>query len=124
MKNIVLILTLISTLTACNAQQKDNIEILSATEFKEAVTNKEVQLVDVRTPEEFKEGEIDDALNIDFLQNESFTTQFEKLDKEEPVYIYCRSGNRSGKAAKQLKQMGFKEIYDLDGGYMNYPYKK
>lgn len=124
MKNIVLILTLISTLVACNAQQKDNIEILSATEFKKAVTNKEVQLVDVRTPEEFKEGEIDDALNIDFLQNESFTTQFEKLDKEEPVYIYCRSGNRSGKAANQLQKMGFKEIYDLEGGYMNYPYKK
>ncbi|MDQ7917622.1 rhodanese-like domain-containing protein [Mesonia sp. MT50] len=124
MKNIVLILTLISTLTACNAQQTNTIEVLSATEFKEAVTNKEVQLVDVRTPEEFKEGEIDDALNIDFLQNESFTTQFEKLDKEEPVYIYCRSGNRSGKAANQLQKMGFKEIYDLEGGYMNYPYKK
>ncbi|MGO3812396.1 rhodanese-like domain-containing protein [Mesonia sp.] len=124
MKNIVLILTLISTLVACEAQQTNTIEVLSATEFKEAVTNKEVQLVDVRTPKEFKEGEIEEALNIDFLQNETFTTQFEKLDKEEPVYIYCRSGNRSGKAAKQLEKMGFKEIYDLEGGYMNYPYKK
>lgn len=124
MKHIVLILTLISSLVACNAQQDDSIKILSATEFNEAVKNNEVQLVDVRTPQEFKEGEIEDALNIDFLQNDSFATQFEKLDKDEPVYIYCRSGNRSGKAAKQLKKMGFKEIYDLEGGYMSYPFKK
>jgi len=124
MKNIILILTFISTLVACEAQQNDTTEILSATEFKEAVINKDVQLVDVRTLKEYDDGAIGDAINIDFLQNDSFTNQFEKLDKEEPVYIYCRSGNRSGKAAKQLEKMGFKEIYDLKGGYMNYPYKK
>jgi len=124
MKNIILIMTFISTFVACEAQQNETIEILSATEFNEAVKNKEVQLVDVRTPKEFKEGEIEEALNIDFLQSESFTTQFEKLDKEEPVYIYCRSGNRSGQAAQKLQKMGFKEIYDLKGGYMNYPHKK
>lgn len=46
--------------------------------------------------------------------------QMEKLDKEKPVYIYCRSGGRSGKAAKQLADEGFTEIYDLDGGILEW----
>jgi rhodanese-related sulfurtransferase len=42
------------------------------------------------------------------------------LDKEIPIYLYCRSGGRSNKAARQLISLGFKEIYDLQGGYLGW----
>jgi rhodanese-related sulfurtransferase len=80
------------------------------------------QLVDVRTPEEFNEGKIENAQNIDFYAND-FKSKIEALDKSKPVFIYCRSGGRSAKAANIFKEAGFKEIYDLQGGYMNYSSK-
>jgi rhodanese-related sulfurtransferase len=49
---------------------------------------------------------------------------FDKLDKTQPVYIYCRSGNRSAKSAIRLQEMGFEKIYDLEGWFMAYFFKK
>lgn len=123
MNKILVIITLFSSVFCAKAQQTDAITILPASEFNEAIASKEVQLVDVRTVEEFKEGAIDNALNIDFFQQENFKTQFEKLDKDKPVYLYCRSGHRSHKAAVKLEAMGFSTIFDLEGGYMNWPFK-
>lgn len=120
MNKIVVIMTLFSSIFGAKAQQTDAIKILNASEFHEAIANKEVQLVDVRTAQEFNEGAIETALNIDFFQQKNFDTEFEKLDKDQPVYLYCRSGNRSHKAAVKLEAMGFSEIYDLKGGYMNW----
>ena len=117
-------MTLISSLFGAKAQQSDNIKILAASEYNEAIKNNDVQLVDVRTAKEFNEGAIGDALNIDFFQQETFNEEFGKLDKEQPIYLYCRSGNRSQKAAAKLDSLGFKHIYDLKGGYMGWPYKK
>ncbi len=74
------------------------------------------QLIDVRTPEEFKEGSIKHAININFF-DENFVEQFEKLDKDKTIYIYCASGGRSGKASKILQAKGFSHIIDLKGGY-------
>ena len=74
-------------------------------------------LLDVRTPEEYAEGHIANAVNIDFLNPSAFDQEVAKLDKNKTVMIYCRSGNRSGKASKKLKALGFREIYDLDGGF-------
>ena len=80
-----------------------------------------LQLIDVRTPEEFAQGHIDGALNLNFYDDD-FTQQLEqKLDKNRPVMLYCRSGNRSGQAASQMVTMGFKELYDLKGGFMAWP---
>lgn len=123
MKNILIIMTLVSSLFGANAQQNDTIKILNPSEFKEAINSKDVQLVDVRTADEFNDGAIESAVNIDFFQQENFTKEFEKLDKEQPVYLYCRSGNRSQQAAVKLKAMGFTKIYDLQGGYINWPFK-
>lgn len=86
-------------------------------EFHEQIQDGEVQLIDVRTPEEFAEGHIEGAKNINFHSND-FLSQFSKLDRNKPLYIYCKSGNRSGKAAKELSGMGFKKIIDLKGGYL------
>ncbi|WP_286813121.1 MULTISPECIES: rhodanese-like domain-containing protein [unclassified Maribacter] len=123
MKNIIIIMTLFSSLFGANAQQNDTIKILNPSDFKDAIKSKDVQLVDVRTADEFKAGAIESALNIDFFQQENFTEEFEKLDKEQPVYLYCRSGSRSQQAAGKLKAMGFTKIYDLQGGYMGWPFK-
>ena len=101
------------------AQQEKHVTILETATFKDSIAQKKVQLIDVRTPEEFQEGHIEDAVNIDFF-SEDFAVDFEKLNKEQPIYIYCKSGNRSGQAAKKLTDMGFETIYDLKGGFSNY----
>jgi rhodanese-related sulfurtransferase len=71
----------------------------------------------VRTAQEFSEGHLDNALNIDYYASD-FQDMVSTLDKEQPVYVYCRSGGRSAKAAEIMKNSGFKVIYDLKGGYM------
>jgi rhodanese-related sulfurtransferase len=72
-------------------------------------------LLDVRTDREFEMGHIKGAAQIDFY-DAGFQEELAKLDKAVPVYVYCRSGNRSGQAAQMMKQMGFKEVYNLEGG--------
>ncbi|MDT7827477.1 rhodanese-like domain-containing protein [Pricia sp. S334] len=88
--------------------------------YANAISGKKVQLVDVRTSGEFHGGHIKKAVNIDVMDAMNFQKAFEKLDKDKPVYLYCRSGARSRKAAKRLVGMGFSEIYDLKGGYMRW----
>ncbi|WP_298502464.1 rhodanese-like domain-containing protein [uncultured Maribacter sp.] len=95
----------------------DSIKVLNKSAFSSAISNKKVQLIDVRTPNEFTNGHIGNAVNVDFFKSDTFVSYFEKLDISKPVYLYCRSGARSRKAAHKLVDMGFKEIYDLQGGY-------
>ena len=73
-------------------------------------------LLDVRTPEEFEEGHLDQAVNINWFDTD-FAKQTQSLDKEKPIYVYCKLGGRSAKAAKVLDSLGFKNVVDLTGGY-------
>ncbi|HPF10027.1 MAG TPA: rhodanese-like domain-containing protein [Flavobacteriaceae bacterium] len=109
-----------ATLFGAKAQETDAIKILDKETFKKAIEADSIQLVDVRTPQEYEAGHINNARNIDYFDQGNFTNSFEKLDKEKPVYVYCRSGNRSQKAAALLEAMGFREIYDLRGGYLGW----
>ncbi|GAL85791.1 hypothetical protein MYP_3020 [Sporocytophaga myxococcoides] len=79
--------------------------------------NREVYLIDVRTPEEYNEGNLEYSLNIDY-NGKDFKKNLSKLDKQKPVYVYCRSGNRSGKALDSLKALGFSKYYNI-GGFEN-----
>ena len=97
-------------------------QVLPAKDFKAKLSVKNVQLVDVRTANEYNGGKIENATNIDFYGS-VFKTQIEKLDKSKPVMVYCASGGRSGNAAAMMKSMGFKEVYDLKGGYNGWPFK-
>lgn len=115
MRKIILLLAL-TLLVNCKMQSDCAIEKLKVITFKEGITNKEVQLIDVRTLEEYEEGAIEGASLIDFY-SEDFEVNALKLDKNKPVYLYCKRGVRSWKAAKQLSNLGFKNIYDLKGGY-------
>jgi rhodanese-related sulfurtransferase len=84
--------------------------------FADSIDNPGVQLVDVRTPDEFAAGNIPGSVNIDVLTGHFGETAATMLDKAYTVAVYCRSGNRSKNAAKTLSMMGY-NVVELDGGY-------
>lgn len=112
-------MSLLNCIFGKKSKKKTSIHLLDVATFKHAVSNTKVKLIDVRTAEEYSSGHIKNAQNIDFYSGK-FNVEFEKLDKNDPVYIYCRSGGRSRQTADKLYAMGFKEIYDLKGGFLNY----
>ena len=75
--------------------------------------------MDVRTPGEFNEGHIEGALLVDF-QSGSFENEIASLDKSKTYAVYCRSGNRSGQAVKVMSEAGFTNIYNLNGGVIDW----
>ncbi|MDG4951475.1 rhodanese-like domain-containing protein [Weeksellaceae bacterium KMM 9724] len=119
MKNIIIILTFLFALSCKQEVQAQNEvgDVLSVEQFEQEIQSDDIQLLDVRTAEEYEEGYIGDATNIDVLKTDEFKQQIQKLDKSKPVYVYCRSGKRSQKAAEILEEEGFETIKDLDGGY-------
>ena len=87
---------------SCNGQTSKNIQTISAEAFaKKIESTPKAQLLDVRTLEEFKSEHIDNAKNINWLGT-SFEADAQKLDKSKPVFVYCKSGGRSKKAAAKL----------------------
>ncbi len=112
-------LLLIVAIAACQQPGgKAQNQTIPADQFEKVLAdNKEAQLIDVRTEEEFKSGHIAGAKNLDFYK-EDFKDALSRLDKKKPVMLYCKSGGRSGQAADMLAQMGFEEVYNLQGGMM------
>lgn len=105
---------------SCKGQTSKNIINVDPKAFSKEITLiEDPQLIDVRTPEEFNASHILDAKNINWLSND-FVPNIEKLDKSQPVFVYCKSGGRSSNAAKKLEELGFKKIYNLQGGLMNW----
>ena len=117
MKKFILLAMVVMLGAAGCTQGQDRFTVIDAEQFEQQVDKEDIQLVDVRTAKEFEEGHIAGAQNIDFFA-EDFLDQFKGLDKEKPLYIYCRSGNRSAKASRKLSEAGFKNIIDLEGGYI------
>ena len=92
-------------------------EGLSVKEFQsKIITLNNEQLIDVRTPEEHGNGYIYKSKLINF-RDANFKEQLSKLDKKRPVLVYCAAGGRSNKTRNMLVEMGFKEIYELEGGF-------
>jgi thioredoxin 1 len=111
------LLFIISVLVlSCNENNKVE---LQPKDFNQKVSNGNVQLLDVRTPEEFSQGHIANAVNID-IQSEHFDANARNLYSDLPVYVYCRSGSRSSDAAERLRKLGFKEVYELKGGILDW----
>ncbi|GAB5401370.1 MAG: hypothetical protein Aureis2KO_29550 [Aureisphaera sp.] len=103
-------------LGSCKEENTREIEMVSAMKVYEAVYGEEnLQLIDVRTQEEFSVSHLKNAQNICVTSN-NFKEKVASLDKEKPVYVYCKKGGRSAKAASILKDMGFTKVYDLQGG--------
>ena len=95
-------------------------EVLSYDDFKNQINNDNVLLFDIRTMDEFNSGHLKGSINIDFYEEKLFDKFFKKVNKSKPIYIYCRSGNRSKKSSEKLKKLGFVKIFDLEGGYKNW----
>lgn len=108
-------LFVISVFISCQNNKETQIQKITADQMIEAIQFQSIQLIDVRTPIEFNQGSLKNAHNI-CITNEGFRDQAQMLDKNKPVYLFCKSGGRSAKAAAVLKEMGFKQIYDLSGG--------
>ncbi|WP_026707494.1 rhodanese-like domain-containing protein [Flavobacterium frigidarium] len=75
-------------------------------------------ILDVRTEDEFNDGIIENAINIDIHKGQGFIAEIEALDKDKNYYVYCRSGARSGKACEVMNELGFKNAYNLAGGIL------
>jgi rhodanese-related sulfurtransferase len=117
--NKVLVLLLFPLLVF--TQEKDSFyELVSYDIYKNKISSKDALVFDVRTTEEFNLGHIKGSINIDFYDEKLFVKFFEKINKTKPIYIYCRSGNRSKKSSEILKKIGFVKVYDLSGGYKNW----
>jgi rhodanese-related sulfurtransferase len=84
--------------------------------FHAGIEKDNVQVLDVRTLQEYNSGHIAGSLLADWTKREQFNERVRSLDKTKPVYTYCLSGGRSRAAAEQLRKAGFKEVYNLEGG--------
>ncbi|WP_316744333.1 thioredoxin domain-containing protein [Pedobacter antarcticus] len=112
-------LILLSCVTLVSSAQT-SVNLVSAEEFQlQLKTSSKPQLIDVRTPDEFKSSHLNNAVNYNF-NAEQFKDQLAKLDKNAPVYIYCKGGGRSAAAVKQMETMGFTQITELKGGIMSW----
>jgi len=120
---IAVILFAMLLLVSCNSYQKspeatkgEIIEVMAPKAMFEILdTNDDAQLVDVRTQEEFSVSHLKNAQNI-CVTDADFKERVASLDKTKPVYVYCKKGGRSARAANILKDLGFTKIYDLQGG--------
>jgi len=124
---LALLITSFLYLSSCNQEPTDVCQTQTSAVLKR-ISQKEflnvlkrdtsVQLIDVRTPNEFQAGKISEAINIDFLKP-SFEAELLKLNKSQLTLIYCQSGGRSASALKKMKDLGFSNVRELEGGYGN-----
>lgn len=121
MKKILLsLLTAISFGTTGCSAQSDCIDTLAPQAFiKQAKADTTSIILDVRTPEEYKEEHLAGAQQLDFLNSEAFDAGIKLLDKSHTYYVYCRSGKRSHNACIKMKKQGFK-VFDMEGGILNW----
>ena len=116
-KNIGIGISLFLFLVVSCQNASTNSKVLSVPDFeKQLSAHDNPQLIDVRTPEEFNEGHLDNAKNIDW-NSEAFEAEALKLEKDKPVFVYCHSGSRSKEASEFLFGKGFNTVYDMEGGY-------
>ena len=119
-KRIICLITIMLGVTPASAcTGNDSIISVSASEFNKEIKNDSVQLVDVRTPQEYAESHIAGAININ-VQSEDFRQMVKKdLSKHSVVLVYCRSGKRSLKAAQVLTRLGYR-VVNLKGGIIEW----
>lgn len=124
-KMLAILLIFLALLSGCAQNSADHgYKNISAGELKQMIQNdgKNILLLDVREPSELKEtGYIPGAVNIPTGQLADKTSS---LPKDKKLVIYCRSGRRSAEAAKSLSGKGYGNVYNLEGGILNWPYEK
>jgi rhodanese-related sulfurtransferase len=118
LKNTMLVsIAAFMAVTSCNNTTSHS--NLSVTEFEKAIAQKDVQILDVRTPGEYQSGHLANVLLADWNNQEEFKTRVQSLDKNKPVYTYCLSGGRSSAATAWLNENGYK-AFNLSGGIVSW----
>jgi rhodanese-related sulfurtransferase len=117
MKKVMALLASVLLLAGCSSSS--SAIDLSVSEFSSKVTEAGMITLDVRTPGEFNEGHIAGAILVDF-QSGNFESEIATLDKSKTYAVYCRSGSRSGQAVKIMSDAGFTNLYNLNGGVIDW----
>jgi rhodanese-related sulfurtransferase len=117
MKKLIAIMASVLLLAGCS--NSSTATDLNVSEFSSKVTEAGIITLDVRTPGEFNEGHIEGAELIDF-QSGNFENEIATLDKTKTYAVYCRSGSRSGQAVKIMSDAGFTNLYNLNGGVIDW----
>lgn len=111
---------LVFVLASCNGQTQKNSKLINPVAFKkEIAATPNAQILDVRTPEEYASEHLQNAKNVNWLSAD-FVANTSKYDKSKPVFVYCKSGGRSHKAAEKLAELGFTNIIELEGGILKW----
>lgn len=128
MKNLSLLLVVVLVLfsscdtTAQNEKNTSSAEVqkgridIDVTEFKNKMKEKDIVILDVRTPGETAQGKIEGTIEID-IRSSDFQEKIKELDKDKTYLVYCRSGRRSVTACNIMEKVGFKKTYNLLGGF-------
>lgn len=114
-KLMALVLGLSLALAACGGTDTVPVTLVDTAEAAEMAESGDVVVLDVRTPEEVALGTLPGARNID-VSAPDFADQIDRLDRDATYLVYCQSGNRSRQATAQMADLGFTDVYELDGG--------
>lgn len=99
---------------SCKAQ---NSVSLTAAEFEKGINSTDtIQVLDLRTSNEYNSGHIKNALLADWKEEQEFNRRLSFIDKNKPVYVYCLAGGRSAAAAERMRKLGYEKVYELNGG--------
>lgn len=104
-------------LTACGDSATQATQVDAATASNLIEDNPDLLILDIRTPEEVANGTLPEATVIDFY-SPTFQQEIDALDRTASYLVYCRSGSRSAQATTLMADMGFAEIYELEGGLL------
>lgn len=117
---LLLFVALSFAIMSSNGQPSKKIESIAPETFAEKIkATPDAQILDVRTPDEFASEHLENAENVDWLGSD-FVANTASFDKSKPVFVYCKSGGRSTKAAAKLAELGFANVYELQGGIMKW----
>ena len=120
MKRALLLITMLFVLVFGAIAQ--SYQSMNNDDIAKILSKKNVQVVDVRTSQEYNSGHLPNAINLD-VNKPDFETRIMVLKKKRPVVVYCRSGRRSKKAAQVMAAKGY-QVYEMDQGYINWPGEK
>lgn len=116
---VAIIATLGLIVAACSSSDAVLETVAPETAAETIASNPETVVLDIRTPEEFGEGIIEGAINIDFYAPD-FAAQLAQLDRDASYVVYCRSGNRSGEAMATFADLDFQQVSEIGGGIVNW----
>ena len=118
-KRAIYLIAMTMCITQASGCNNNDITSVSAPEFEQQIKANSVQLLDVRTPEEYAEGHIAGAVNIDVQSDDFQPTARQELSKNSTILVYCRSGRRSLDAAEILTHLGYR-VVNLKGGILDW----